>query len=317
MKRYQKYLALIGLALSVAACMKILKVTHPETAPVNTGVDVSIDIEVTPAETGSSRVLVGILAPEKWKLAENSHVTFTTSYGPKTMTMRVATDADVAPSGKTWPASLRDSLGTQDNYEPVEWTAFIADEELSWTNKEVFTGTVQIHFTTGAENLKTNLAYVVSNVKEAADVDVRAVHKQLFETTGGDNATIDYTQPKLCSITPETFTWEDIVALHYNLSIPINGEDSPLKDADAVYLMARATYGDGAYEAVVDEVGPKTRMMKNGADEWVLWIYPHEFFGIPSGVKIDAVSFYMVNADKSIEVKMPDGGEFSFAENDK
>ena len=35
------------------------------------------------------------------------------------------------------------------------------------------------------------------------------------------------------------------------------------------------------------------------------------------GVKIDKVSFYMVNADKSIEVKMPDGEEFSFAENDK
>lgn len=64
MKRYQKYLALIGLALLVAACMKILNVNHPETAPVNTGVDVSIDIEVTPEEDGSSRVLVGILAPE-------------------------------------------------------------------------------------------------------------------------------------------------------------------------------------------------------------------------------------------------------------
>ena len=44
---------------------------------------------------------------------------------------------------------------------------------------------------------------------------------------------------------------------------------------------------------------------------------PHESFGVPAGVKIDKVSFYMVNADKSIEVKMPDGEEFSFPENDK
>lgn len=317
MKRYQKYLALIGLALLVAACMKILNVNHPETAPVNTGVDVSIDIEVTPKEDGSSRVLVGILAPEKWKLAESSQVTFTTSYGPETMTMRVATDADTAPSGKTWPASLRDSLGTQDNYEPVEWTAFIADDELSWKNKEAFTGSVKIHFTTGEENLKANLAYVVSNVKEAADVDVRVVHKQLFETTGGENATIDYTQPKMCSIVPETFTWEDIVALHCNLSIPVNGEDSPLKGAEKVYLMARATYGGGTNEVIVDEVGPKTLMTKNGTDKWMLYIYPHEFFGIPAGVKIENVSFYMVNEDKSIEVKMPNGEEFSFPENNK
>lgn len=33
MKRYQKYLALIGLALLVAACMKILKSTIPRRLP--------------------------------------------------------------------------------------------------------------------------------------------------------------------------------------------------------------------------------------------------------------------------------------------
>lgn len=158
---------------------------------------------------------------------------------------------------------------------------------------------------------------MVSNVKEAADVDVRVVHKQLFETTGGENATIDYTQPKMCSIVPETFTWEDIVALHCNLSIPVNGEDSPLKGAEKVYLMARATYGGGTNEVIVDEVGPKTLMTKNGTDKWMLYIYPHEFFGIPAGVKIENVSFYMVNEDKSIEVKMPNGEEFSFPENNK
>ena len=121
----------------------------------------------------------------------------------------------------------------------------------------------------------------------------------------------------MCSISPEAFTWEDIVSIKYDATIQVDGVDSPLKGADKVYLMARASYNGGTQEAVVDEVSAKTLMTKNGKDKWMLYLYPHEFFGVPADVKIDKVSFYMVNADKSIEVKMPDGEEFSFAENDK
>ena len=49
----------------------------------------------------------------------------------------------------------------------------------------------------------------------------------------------------------------------------------------------------------------------------MLYIYPHEFFGIPAEKRIENVSFYMASEDKSIEVKMPDGEEFSFPENNK
>ena len=143
------------------------------------------------------------------------------------------------------------------------------------------------------------------------------LHEQPFETTGGSNATIDYTLPKMCSVTPEAFTWEDIVALHYDATVQVDGEDSPLKGADKVYLMARATYDGGAQESVVDVVGSKTLMLSESKDKWVLYIYPHEFFGIPAEKRIENVSFYMVNEDKSIEVKMPDGEEFSFPENNK
>ena len=118
-------------------------------------------------------------------------------------------------------------------------------------------------------------------------------------------------------MTPEAFTWEDIVALHYDATVQVDGEDSPLKGADKVYLMARATYDGGAQESVVDVVGSKTLMLSESKDKWVLYIYPHEFFGIPAEKRIENVSFYMVNEDKSIEVKMPDGEEFSFPENNK
>ncbi|WP_265440000.1 DUF4961 domain-containing protein, partial [Klebsiella pneumoniae] len=111
---------------------------------------------------------------------------------------------------------------------------------------------------------------------------------------------------------------EDIVAMHYDATILLDGQTTPpLKGVDKVYLMARALCDNSTKEVVVDQIGEKTLMKASGKDKWMLYMYPHEFFGIPAGTKIDKVSFYMVNADKSIEVKLPDGSEFTFAEKNK
>lgn len=322
MKRCYRYLAIAALALAVVGCMEFLAVNHPATAPVNTGVDVSFDVSVEVDKDIDLRTtpVVAILAPTAWNMVENAVVTYTTSDASGTMEMRLATDADLDPySGNPWSTALKTGLGTKGNYEPVEWVTFISTATHNWGPEDKFTGTVNIHFTTGEENLKTNLAYFIGNTQDGVHGDPQyyLLHEQPFETTGGSNATIDYTLPKMCSVTPEAFTWEDIVALHYDATVQVDGVDSPLKGADKVYLMARATYDGGAQESVVDVVGSKTLMLSESKDKWVLYIYPHEFFGIPAEKRIENVSFYMVNEDKSIEVKMPDGEEFSFPENNK
>lgn len=106
------------------------------------------------------------------------------------------------------------------------------------------------------------------------------------------------------------------MALQYDATVETDGEESPLKGAGEVYLLARAVYGDGQ-EAVVEQIGQKTLMTSTGLDKWVLWIYPHEFFGIPAGERIESVCFRIVNGDGSVEVRMPDGSEFTFSENDR
>lgn len=322
MKRYYRYLTIAALAAIVAGCMEFLAVNHPATAPVNTGVDATFDVKIEVNKDIDIRTtpVVAILAPTAWKMAENAVVTYTTSDGSGTKEMRLAVGTDKEPkTGGPWSAALKSRIGLKSNYEPVEWVAFIATTDHNWGPNDQFTGTITVRFTTGSENLKTNLAYFIGNTQDGVHDDAQyyLLHEQPFETTGGSNATIDYTLPKMCSISPEAFTWEDIVAIKYDATIQVDGVDSPLKGADKIYLMARASYNGETQEAVVDAVGAKTLMTKNGKDKWMLYIYPHEFFGVPAGVKIDKVSFYMVNADKSIEVKMPDGEEFSFPENDK
>lgn len=322
MKRNYRYLTIAALTAFVAGCMEFLAIDHPATAPVNTGVNATFEVKVKVADQIGTRTtpVVAMLAPAAWKIAENAVVTYTTSDGSGTMEMRPATDADVEPGTKgTWSGGLRERIGLKGNYEPVEWVAFIAATDHAWKDNDEFTGTVHVRFTTGGDNLKTNLAYFIGNTQDGVNNDPQyyLLHEQPFETTGGDNPTVDYTTPKMCTITPEAFTWEDIVAIRYDATVQVDGEDSPLKGAEAVYLLARASCEGGTQEVVVDLPNARTRMTADGRDKWVLYLYPHEFFAVPQGVKIGEVSFFLSNADRSIEVKMPDGEEFTFPENDK
>lgn len=155
-------------------------------------------------------------------MAENAVITYTTSDGSGTKEMRLTTGADKEPkTGGTWSAALKSRLGLKGNYEPVEWVAFIATTNHNWVDNDEFTGTITVRFTTGSENLKTNLAYFIGNTQDGVHDDAQyyLLHEQPFETTGGSNATIDYTLPKMCSISPEAFIWEDIVSIKYDATI--------------------------------------------------------------------------------------------------
>lgn len=323
MKRYYRYSAYALLTLLAAACMELVSMTQPDSAPINTGVDAQINIKVKLDDGPRTTLIVGMLAPVSWNVGQNAVVTYSSTDMPggaiTNQPMRLAVGADAAPDGKPWAQSMNDQIGYRGNYEPVEWVAFIAQQTHTWNKNDEFTGTVDVHFTTGGENLKTNLVYFIGNAKDGVNSDPQyyLLAEKVITTTGGEGPTIDYTLPKMCTMTPEAFTWEDIICFNYNATIQVDGDDSPLKGAEEVYFMGRATY-DGGQEVVIDQISKKTRMNSVEKDKWFLHMYPHEFFGIPAGKKIEKISFYMVNADKSIVVKIPGSDEeFMLPENNK
>lgn len=326
MKRYVRYAAVFFIAAAaVAGCMEFLSVQHPETAPVNSTFEAEFEVSIeVDADLGDTRgsVLVGVLAPVSWNPSENITVTYSSPDMPggavTDQPMRLATSEDLNADKKTWTTVMTEKLGTQGNYEPVQWVAFLSVNEHLWNPNDKFTGTVKVSVKTGAENLKTNLAYFIGNPQDGVNDDSQyylLYRQDSFETTGGSNATVDYTMPKMCYIYPDAFTWEDIVAVSFDPTIQVDGEDSPLLGTDEIYVMARAVYDSGTKEATVEEIGSKTLMTRSD-NVFRLYIYPHEFFGIPSDKVIENVSFYFVNGDKSIEVKNPSTGEpFEMSEN--
>lgn len=311
----------------VAACIELGEVIHPDDAQINSQVDVTIpvsvdvDKDITAGDYANSHIIVAMLAPEKWNIAENATLTYSSSDIPggpcDKAVLRLATDSDTDKDGNVLNgAYFMKKFGTVNNYEPVEWVVFISEKTHAWTPEQKCSGSVEISFTTGSENLKTNLVYVIGNSYDGLPDDSKfySKYEKIFETKGGDNPTIDYTLPKVCSISQEAYTWEDIVCFNYDTSVKVNGEDSPLKDVDEVYFIGTATYGGNT--VTVDETSEKNLMFKSGALRSI-YMYPHEFFGIPAGNKIDKITFYISNKDKSVVVKNPDGSEFSLEEKNK
>lgn len=312
MKRYCKYIAALALIVTIIGCIKIVNLIHPDSAPVNTEMEVKFDVEVAvdPGWDIRKTVILGILVPSSWEIAENAVITYSSADMPggavTNMPMRLTTGEDLY-TGKTWPVAMTDGLGFKGNYEPMEWVAFISVNEHEWKPGDNFTTTMNIKMTVGAENVRTNLTYFVGNKIDGIHNDPQyyALAEKLFETTGGDNALIDYTVPKICYITPEAFTWEDIVAIHFDGNVTVDNKESLLKDAEAIYVYARATYNNDTEFVEVSEISEKTLMTKNDANKWALYFYPHSYFNIPADVEIDNIYFSFSNSDKSIVVRFP------------
>lgn len=306
----------------VAACMKIVEFNHPDSAAVNSEVEANIKVKIDVDKDIDIRTtfVMGVLAPTSWNMSENMTITYSSNNMPgegavSNLKMRLATASDLT-EGKEWNTVMTEKLGSRNNYEPVEWIVFIAEKDHLWKGGDSFEATINIKFKTGEDNIKTNLSYFIGNAEDGVHNDNQyyLLKDHIFETTGGSNPTIDYTMPKISYITPQKYTWEDIVRFNFDATIEVDGEESPLKDAEEVYFIASATYNDGNTSVSVGETSTKTRMIKNGNNRWFLYMYPHEYFSIPAGTKIDKIEFYFTNKDKTIKVAMPNGNDFTFFE---
>ena len=322
MKRYYQYIIVtVILIAAVISCMELKKFLHPQSAPIDSYVDVSLEIEYNlEGFDRTAKVVVAMLAPTNWN-SDDIVVTYSSENmrgGPYVnMPMhRIPPNEIDSQSGLDWVSSLTKGLGKFGNYDPVQWVAFMGEEDHNWKIGDNFTATVNIKFKTGTENIRVNLVYFVSNSVEGVHNDSQYYILQdfLFETTGGSNPLVDYTVPKMCSVSPVKFTYKDIIRLNFNATVQVDDEDSPLKGADEVFFMAKAIYDNETKSVEVYETSAKTLMHKEDKDKWFVYFYPHEYFSIPTDVKIDNISYYITDRDKSIEVRLPNGNDFVITE---
>ena len=92
--------------------------------------------------------------------------------------------------------------------------------------------------------------------------------------------------------------------------ITFSHEGTALKDAGEVYLCGTAIH-DGGQKAEVSAAVPRNRM-ELISSRFEKYLYPKDFFGLPSDAVIEELYFYFINADGSIVVKDDENGGQEF-----
>lgn len=295
--------ALFLLFLLLSMCITITNVNQPSSMEVGERMDVTIDVDVAPAEDASYNIVFGVLVPEAWDIASNAVVSYTSDNGNGTMRLANESDPDYA-------SAIYDLAGIGENYGLVEWVVFISDETVSGTNGVNFSGQIQLSMDVGTENMKTQLGYIVGTSGYGitqGETDIWFT--PCMEVTGGSNPVIDLCGPLPFPVTfqPAEYTYEDIIHIRFDATKGPEGVPTSLAGATDVYLCAKAIV-DGE-QVVVCGGSDRTKMRVTGDDQWEISIWPRQLFEVGPNQEISDITFSFTNGNGDVEVKDPDTGE--------
>lgn len=295
----------IVFALFTTMCVTITGVTQPKTAQVNERINITIDVEVNPAENASYNLIFGFLAPKSWDVSSNAVASYTSTNGSGTMSLA---------SDDSWSNSLKDNLGIGENYGEVKWVAFVSDELITGQNGVDFNGQISLSFNIGIQNIKTQLAYAATAGNYGfggSEHDSR--FPECIEITGGSNNLINLcgSRPYPVTLSPEVFSVEDdIIHITFNA---LKGDDK-LAGSDQVYLCASAMI-DGQQVDVCDN-SEKMKMRSLGEDIWEISVWPPGLFGLKSGSVMSDITYTFKNEQGDIIIQDPDTyNDFLLTEN--
>src|SRR4051812_5723633 len=105
-----RYIGLGMLILVLSNCEFVINsVTQPLTA--NAGEEITVTLDANFRIDGGpykKQIIVGILAPKSWKLAENAKITLSGDKGTSALTLVPATDiAAKAQNGENWATNMK------------------------------------------------------------------------------------------------------------------------------------------------------------------------------------------------------------------
>ncbi len=317
LKKYRKWILIFILPFMVVMCMTIENITHPDNAQVNSEIEIGVDLKLVPENDDNTKLVFAVLAPKSWNIANNANLTFTTSgYSKGDVTNEALTLMGTSETEPTtalkWSEALQSEIGLMGNLGPVEWVVFESQTTFNITDEEdkLVTANVKIKLTTGSQNIKLYMGYFFCGKN-------RGMHEEYYKenakakvltVTGGSNVMLDYTTVSLLSTTPSSFGFGDVFAINFESVAGV--VETPLKDADKVYLYGKAYFNNGNDSAVVNVISDKTLMEKVSSTTYQKYIYPKDFFGLPDDAVITKAYFHFTNEDESIVVQQTEGEDF-------
>lgn len=321
MKRYNNrkirlWAVMFLLPMLVIGCLKIDDIIQPNRALVDSQIEVTVKIRVSPAEDKSGKVVFAMLAPKSLNLRENATPVLTTiDYEAIQMQPEVVNEqltpmpgTETEPqTGRPWSEAFMQvvGMGANDGTVEMEWTVwrssttFNIRDKINDVETEDVHAEVKITLQTGSDPVACELgySYCYDNFglkREEKPDDNRfaeafrsiEIYDQIFITE------------------PEAFRYGDV------FSITFAHRGTALRDAESIYLCGTAVY-NGGQKAEITAAGQKNSMVRTGS-RFEKYLYAKEFFGLPSDAAIESLSFYFINADGSIVVRDEENGGVEF-----
>jgi len=304
-------------------CFTILSVDQPSTATAGERITITLEVEVLEDQfqpgsgsVGGTTLVLGFLAPESWDAGENTTITVsspvfstTMSYAPDLMNN--SNSSGVQP----WAEFLELVQGYGENYGKMEWVIFEADESYQIQPDEVpLYGSIVIETTVGMENMITQLGYFIGEQDNGfweKNNNWSFFFTPCMEVTGGEGEIINLCGPaplpETIAVTPDSYSWNDLVNIRFDATKGVDGEPTRLQGASQVYLCAVAHYETGTIE--VCDKSDATAFNFQGEDIWTLTIWPMELFNIPEDTLVTQITYTLENLQGNISVQNPDSGE--------
>lgn len=294
----------VFIALFLTRCFDIISFEQPETAVAGERISIKLDIEVledkfNPGNVSGTMPVVGFLVPKSWNARANTEMSIASDVYNSTMSPMIE-GAIEGNGGKPWSETLEFSYGTGENYDPtkMEWVMFMADDPYDHNPAYLpIYGTVNIETVVGPDNITAQLGYFIGEndygiweLNENQDFRLG----NCIEITGGTGAPINYCGPEPAPgtsvISPDVFSYNDLLKITFDASIGANDEVTRLSGASFVYFCAEATLNDGTIISVCDK-SDKTSLNFIGDDIWETTVWPKDIFGLNTTNEISMITY--------------------------
>lgn len=312
--------ALMAAAAVVFSCITFESVIWPTDPKANTTIDINVKIKFVPETERNGHFILAFLVPKSWNVSQTVQASYSATdvqSGGKVINitdeqMLLANDYIEPTTMLPYNTAMLSKYEVLGNTGPVEWIVLRGTTYLNTVGGDAATNTVanvKISLRTGSTNIKFFTAFATClsdngfNTEHGGEFVISDT--QIVRVTGG-SGNDDFTVLKLVSTVPETFRYGDIVSIHFVSQIETT--ETVLKGENNVYLCAKAILDDGS-EMVVEEKTDATLMEKLGDLKYRKYIYPKQFFNVPSGKNIVNMYTWFSNKDGSKVVKEGDGYE--------
>lgn len=307
LRKYWKYSLLLVLVLMLTQCIDIDGVDQPATLQSGDVLTATVHVHIKSAkDVTGSRLVVGFLAPKKWKASANVSMTYTSNFGNGGMSPVPPGTKPAGSTGMDWPTTIRNKAGIGKNkIRDLEWVVFWSNKAYDIANGDDIHADVTVKVKTGDQDVVVDLGYFAACSTEDINGDSNpyGVKFATLETTGGTGPVVNFLVPQLAIIDPLQNLDNEFMTLTFDGSIIPTG----LTNAPQVFLCATAYTND---HQVITVCGPndKEKMTNIGRDQWRIDLWPRKYFNVSDGQSIDSMKYYFTNEAGDITVKKPDTG---------